>query len=109
MKLTVAEGLSTSSSLHRVAYQRPSASISGKLMLSCREPEGVSREAKRQRIAAGRRLRVDETKPLRPSDTMLVRRLVVAAADNGEIFLALLGDYEVNKLFNAGMLCFEKP
>jgi hypothetical protein len=59
--------------------------------------------------AASRWLWVDETKALRPSDTMLVLRVVAAAADQGEPFAKLLGDYEVNKLFNAGVFYFARP
>ena len=78
-------------------------------MFSYKDAVEAEREAKQQRIAAGRWLRVDETKTLSPSDTMLVRRVVAAAADQSEIFAGLLRDYEVNKLFNAGVLYFERP
>ena len=78
-------------------------------MFTYKDAEEAAREAKRQMIAAGRWLRVDETKSLNPADTMLVRRVVAAATTQGEVFAGLLRDYEVNKLFNAGVLYFERP
>ena len=78
-------------------------------MLSYKGALEAEREAKQQRIAAGRWLRIDETKPRIASDEMLVRRVVAAAKEQSETFAALLHDYEVNRLFNAGVLYFERP
>jgi len=65
--------------------------------------------AKAQRIAAGRWLRVDESKIAAPNDMMLLHRVRAAATDGSEAFDALLRDRNVNRLFNDGALYFELP
>jgi hypothetical protein len=69
----------------------------------------AERLAKAQRIAAGRWLRVDETKITSPKDMMLLHRARAAAAEGSEAFDAMLRDRDVNRLFNDGALYFESP
>jgi hypothetical protein len=69
----------------------------------------AERIAKAQRIAAGRWLRVDETKITSPKDTMLLHRVRAAAAEESEAFDGMLRDRDVNRLFNDGALYFERP
>jgi len=69
----------------------------------------AERLAKAQRIAAGRWLRVDETKITSPKDTMLLHRVRAAAAERSDEFDAMLRDRDVNRLFNDGALYFERP
>jgi hypothetical protein len=68
----------------------------------------AERAAKAQRIAAGRWLRVDETKITSPKDTMLLHRVRATAAEGSEAFHTMLGDRDVNRLFNGGALYFER-
>ena len=65
--------------------------------------------ARAQRMAAGRWLRVDETKISAPKDLMLLHRVRAAAADRSEAFDEMLRDRDVNRLFNDGALYFERP
>jgi|GEM_PF-6882842 len=67
----------------------------------------AERAAKAQRIAAGRWLRVDETKITSPKDMMLLHRVRAAAAEGFEAFDTMLRDRDVNRLFNDGALYFE--
>jgi hypothetical protein len=69
----------------------------------------AERAAKAQRIAAGRWLRVDETKVTSPKDVMLLHRVRAAAAEGSEAFDTMLRDRDVNRLFNGGALWFERP
>jgi len=69
----------------------------------------AERNAKAQRIAAGRWLRVDETKITAPKDTMLLHRVRAAAAEGSEAFDEMLRDRDVNRLFNESALYFELP
>ena len=69
----------------------------------------AERNAKAQRTAAARWLRVDETKISAPKDLMLLHRVRAAAADRSEAFDALLRDRDVNRLFNGGALYFALP
>ena len=69
----------------------------------------AERIAKAQRIAAGRWLRVDETKITSPKDMMLLHRVRPAAAEGSEAFDTMLRDRDVNRLFNEGALYFESP
>jgi hypothetical protein len=69
----------------------------------------AERFAKAQRIAAGRWLRVVETKVASPKDVMLLHRVRAAAAEGSEAFDALLRNRDVNRLFNDGALYFELP
>jgi hypothetical protein len=71
---------------------------------AAREAERIARA---QRIAAGRWLRVDETKTTSPMDVMLLHRVRAAAADRSEVFDTMLRDREVNRLFNDGALWFD--
>ena len=36
-------------------------------------------------------------------------RVLAAAKERGDTFIKLLGDYNVNRLFNSGALYFERP
>jgi hypothetical protein len=65
--------------------------------------------AKAQRIAAGRWLRVDESKISAPKDLMLLHRVRAAVAERSEAFDEMLRDRAVNRLFNGGALYFELP
>jgi hypothetical protein len=69
----------------------------------------AERNAKAQRLAAGRWLRVDETKISAPKDLMLLHRVRAAAAEGSETFDVMLRDRDVNRLFNSGALYFERP
>jgi hypothetical protein len=75
-------------------------------MPDVREAERI---AKAQRIAAGRYLRVDETKIASPKDMMLLHRVKAAAAERSGTFDVMLGDRVVNRLFNDGALYFDRP
>jgi hypothetical protein len=79
------------------------------MIISMSEAKEAERIAKAQRIAAGRWLRVDETKVNSPKDTMLLHRVRAAAADGSGVFDAMLHDMDVNRLFNDGALYFERP
>ena len=68
----------------------------------------AERTAKTQRIAAGRWLRVDETKITSPKDMMLLHRVRAAAAEGSEAFDTMLRDRDANRLFNDGALYFER-
>ena len=74
-------------------------------MPEVREAERLS---KAQRIAAGRWLRVDESKVTSPKDIMLLHRVRAAAADSSGAFDEMLRDRDVNRLFNEGALYFER-
>jgi hypothetical protein len=75
-------------------------------MPEVREAERLS---KAQRIAAGRWLRVDESKVTSPKDMMLLHRVRAAAAEQSGAFDVMLGDMDVNRLFNDGALSFARP
>jgi hypothetical protein len=62
--------------------------------------------AKAQRMAAARYLRADEPKVFSPADTMLLHRVRAAAAEGSSVFDRMLGDRDVNRLFNDGALSF---
>ena len=79
------------------------------MMVSIADSREAERIAKAQRIAAGRYLRVDETKITSPKDTMLLHRVKAAAAERSGTFDVMLGDRDVNRLFNGGVLYFERP
>jgi hypothetical protein len=53
-------------------------------MFSYKDAAEAEREAKRQRMAAGRWLRVAETKITAPKDLMLLLRVRAAAADRSD-------------------------
>jgi hypothetical protein len=78
-------------------------------MVSMTEAAEASRECKRQRIAAGQLLKVEESKVSSASDQMVLRRVKAAAAERSDTFDALLCDYDVNRLFNMGALYFARP
>jgi hypothetical protein len=78
------------------------------MIISMSEAKEAERNARAQRIAAGRWLRVDETKITAPKDTMLVHRVRAAAADGSGAFDEMLRDRDVNRLFNDGALYFER-
>ena len=78
------------------------------MIISMTEAKEAERVAKAQRIAAGRWLRVDETKVTSPKDTMLLHRVRAAAAEGSGVFDEMLRDRDVNRLFNDGALYFER-
>jgi hypothetical protein len=75
-------------------------------LISMPDVREAERMAKAQRIAAGRWLRVDETKITSPKDTMLLHRVRAAAAEASGAFDEMLRDMDVNRLFNDGALYF---
>ena len=77
-------------------------------MISMSEVKEAERIAKVQRIAAGRWLRVDESKATSPKDTMLLHRVRAAAAEGSGVFDEMLRDLDVNRLFNGGALYFDR-
>ena len=79
------------------------------MFISMPEVREAERMAKAQRIAAGRWLRVDESKVTSPKDMMLLHRVRAAAAEQSATFDAMLSDLDVNRLFNDGALYFEHP
>jgi hypothetical protein len=76
--------------------------------VSMSEVKEAERVAKAERIAAGRHLRVDESKVTSPKDMMLLHRVRAAAAEGSGVFDQMLGDRDVNQLFNDGALYFER-
>ncbi len=78
-------------------------------VLSHKDADDASRNAKQQCMAAARLLRFDESKIQNASDKMMALRLLAAAKERGDTFIKLLGDYDVNRLFNSGALYFERP
>ena len=78
------------------------------MIVSMSDVKEAERVAKAQRIAAGRYLRVDETKIRSPKDMMLLHRVRAAAADGSGSFDVMLGDRDVNRLFNDGALYFQQ-
>ena len=79
------------------------------MIVSMAESREAERIAKAQRIAAGRYLRVDESKITSPKDMMLLHRVRAAAAEGSGAFDEMLRDRDVNRLFNCGALYFERP
>jgi hypothetical protein len=69
----------------------------------------AERNARAQRLAAARWLRVDESKIAAPKDMMLLHRVRAAASDRSDAFDTMLRDPDVNRLFNEGALYFERP
>ena len=69
----------------------------------------AERIAKTQRFAAGRYLRTDETKLWPPKDMMLLHRVNATAAEGSVALDRILGDRDVNRLFNDGALYFARP
>ena len=78
------------------------------MIVSMAESREAERVAKAQRIAAGRYLRVDESKITSPKDMMLLHRVRAAAAESSATFDQMLHDRDVNRLFNGGSLYFEQ-
>jgi hypothetical protein len=76
--------------------------------VSMSEVKEAERIAKAQRIAAGRYLRTNESKIFSPKDMMLLHRVRAAAAEGSGIFDVMLGDGDVNRLFNDGALSFDR-
>ena len=75
---------------------------------SVHETKEAERLSKTQRIAAGRWLRVDESKIASPKDMMLLHRVRAAAAEGSGVFDEMLRDRDVNRLFNDGALYFDR-
>jgi hypothetical protein len=78
-------------------------------MISTTEAKQAERMCKADRMAAGRWLRVDETKVHSPKDMMLLHRVRAAAAEQSAAFDEMLRDRDVGLLFNDGALFFERP
>jgi hypothetical protein len=78
------------------------------MFISMSEVREAERIAKAERIAAGRYLRVDESKITSPKDMMLLRRVRAAAAEGSGAFDEMLRDRDVNRLFMDGALYFER-
>jgi hypothetical protein len=77
------------------------------MIVSMAESQEAERIAKAQRIAAGRYLCVDESKVTSPADMMFLHRVRAAAVEGSSVFDRMLGDRDVNRLFNDGALSFE--
>ncbi len=73
-------------------------------MISMSEARDAERSSKAQRIAAGRYLRVDETKVTSPRDMMLLHRVRAAAAEQSGAFDEMLRDMDVGRLSNDGAI-----
>ena len=78
------------------------------MFISMSEVREAERITKAERIAAGRYLRVDESKITSPKDMMLLHRVRAAAAEGSATFDVMLGDRDVNRLFNDGALYFDR-
>ena len=78
------------------------------MFISLPEVREAERLSKVQRLAAGRWLRVDETKVASPKDMMLLHRVRAAAAEHSVAFDEMLQDRDVNRLFNDCALYFER-
>ena len=76
------------------------------MFISVAEAKEAERMSKAQRIAAGRWLKVDESKAGSPKDIMLLHRVRAAAADGSGAFDEMLRDRDVTRLFNDGALSF---
>ncbi len=74
-------------------------------MSDVREAEQLSR---RQRINNARLLRFDETKCATARDVMLLHRVRAAAVDRSDAFDTMLGEPDVNRLFNDGAISVQK-
>jgi hypothetical protein len=78
------------------------------MFISMSEAIEAGKVAKAQRIAAGRWLRVDESKITSSKDMLLLRGVRAAAAEQSATFDAMLQDMDVNRLFNDGALYFDR-
>jgi hypothetical protein len=76
--------------------------------VSMSDVKEAERIAKAQRIAAGKWLQVDESKVTPPKAMMLLHRVRAAAAEGSGVFDQILGDRDVNRLFNDGALYFDR-
>ena len=74
-------------------------------MPDVREAERLS---KAQRLNNARFLRFDETKCATARDVMLLHRVRAAATERSDAFDTMLGEPEVNRLFNDGAISIEK-
>lgn len=79
------------------------------MIISVAEAREAERESRAQRIAAGRWLRVDESKITAPRDMMLLHRVKAAAAEGSGAFDEMLRERDVVRLFNDGAWYFERP
>jgi hypothetical protein len=78
------------------------------MFISMSEVREAERIAKAERIAAGRYLRVDETKVTSPKAMMLLHRVRAAAADGSGVFDEMPGDRDVNRLLKDPALSFDR-
>jgi hypothetical protein len=78
------------------------------MFISLPEVEEAERLSKAQRIAAGRWLRVDESKITSSRDMLLLRGIRGAAAEQSAAFNSMLQDMDVIRLFNDGALYFDR-
>jgi hypothetical protein len=74
-------------------------------MPDVREAERLS---KVQRLSIARYLKFDETKCATARDVMLLHRVRAATAERSDAFDVMLGDLEVNRLFNDGAISIER-
>jgi hypothetical protein len=66
-------------------------------------------ESRKQRIGLAHLLRIDESKARNSADIMIMRRIKAAAIEKkSKEYDALLADSDVNQLFNAGAIYFER-
>lgn len=73
-----------------------------------KETMEAERLCKAERMAAGRWLKVDESKVHAPKDMMIVHRVRAAAADQSAAFDEMLRDRDVGRLFNEGVFYFDR-
>ena len=79
------------------------------MIISVAEATEAERLCKAERMAAGRWLKVDESRVRSPKDMMLVHRVRAVAAEQSAAFDEMLRDRDVNRLFNDGVFYFEPP
>ena len=79
------------------------------MTISASEAREAEHEARKQRLSLAHLLRADESKAPTSADIMRIRRIMAAAAERSATYDILLGEYEVQRLFNCGALYFVHP
>jgi hypothetical protein len=65
-------------------------------------------ETHRQQLSFAHMLRIDESKASNSADIMILRRVRAAAMEKRAAYGSLLAERDVNRLFNAGAIYFER-
>ncbi|MBN9546951.1 MAG: hypothetical protein J0I19_15900 [Alphaproteobacteria bacterium] len=76
--------------------------------ISYKDALECERLSKAQRLSNAHYLRFDETKAGSARDVMLLHRVRAAAAEKSDAFDRMLGEPEVNRLFNDGAIYIER-